>query len=218
MNTGFLGPAVATVLTACGIETAKERLSRLALKLQQYLPLAVLKHNNMTPFLFRISICCNSTYRLRYWNSLLNSLYVNNNPVATVLTACGIETHCMMDAIIKHFVLQQYLPLAVLKLVYPIRANIPAILLQQYLPLAVLKHALGSSKRILNLSPVATVLTACGIETADMIFNISFVDRCNSTYRLRYWNAFLISIFIISFFNSCNSTYRLRYWNYFLVV
>ena len=46
MNTGFLGPAVATVLTACGIETrifySKEYGSR---KLQQYLPLAVLKRS-----------------------------------------------------------------------------------------------------------------------------------------------------------------------------
>ena len=43
MNTGFLGPAVATVLTACGIET-----------------------NTCTPiFTFDVTRC-NSTYRLRY--------------------------------------------------------------------------------------------------------------------------------------------------------
>ena len=46
MNTGFVRPAVATVLTACGIETSiiwsGSSLKRL-LKLQQYLPLAVLK-------------------------------------------------------------------------------------------------------------------------------------------------------------------------------
>ena len=45
MNTGFLGPAVATVLTACGIETSysllKEKINPALL--QQYLPLAVLK-------------------------------------------------------------------------------------------------------------------------------------------------------------------------------
>ena len=68
MNTGFLGPAVATVLTACGIETQftsnlvtalvnvatvltacgietlPSFLSWELQKLQQYLPLAVLKH------------------------------------------------------------------------------------------------------------------------------------------------------------------------------
>ena len=43
MNTGFLGPAVATVLTACGIET--------------YLATAEAS---------KPPISCNSTYRLRY--------------------------------------------------------------------------------------------------------------------------------------------------------
>ena len=33
MNTGFLGPAVATVLTACGIETPYNRLHRCTLHL-----------------------------------------------------------------------------------------------------------------------------------------------------------------------------------------
>ena len=44
MNTGFLGPAVATVLTVYGIETffiIKESL--IFTKLQQYLPFTVLK-------------------------------------------------------------------------------------------------------------------------------------------------------------------------------
>ena len=44
MNTGFLGPAVATVLTACGIETGWDDDYEFPhIKLQQYLPLAVLK-------------------------------------------------------------------------------------------------------------------------------------------------------------------------------
>ena len=43
MNTGFLGPAVATVLTACGIETYK--------------------HQHI---MGQIHTRCNSTYRLRY--------------------------------------------------------------------------------------------------------------------------------------------------------
>ena len=45
MNTGFLGPAVATVLTACGIETTDEYEMVVGNQgtLQQYLPLAVLK-------------------------------------------------------------------------------------------------------------------------------------------------------------------------------
>ena len=86
--------------------------------LQQCLPLAVLK-----PF-----------YRLL--------LALQRRKVATVLTACGIET--FMKTASLQFVattLQQCLPLAVLKLLYEI------------------KNVEG------KLPSVATVLTACGIET-----------------------------------------------------
>ena len=61
--------------------------------------------------------------------------------VATVLTACGIETRDRPQDLVD-LMLQQYLPLAVLKLTF--RCNIIFILmdtkLQQYLPLAVLKQ------------------------------------------------------------------------------
>ena len=44
MNTGFLGPAVATVLTVYGIETKNTDAKDAAkVKLQQYLPFTVLK-------------------------------------------------------------------------------------------------------------------------------------------------------------------------------
>ena len=45
MNTGFLGSAVATVLTVYGIETEQlsHRLSTEMVMLQQYLPFTVLK-------------------------------------------------------------------------------------------------------------------------------------------------------------------------------
>ena len=91
MNTGFLGPAVATVLTACGIETSQyiERNVSITFGLQQYLPLAVLKPINcslgyITNWLQQYLplavlkpqdiqlivtegiVSCNSTYRLRY--------------------------------------------------------------------------------------------------------------------------------------------------------
>ena len=46
MNTGFLGPAVATVLTVYGIETDWPLIRReILLELQQYLPFTVLKHS-----------------------------------------------------------------------------------------------------------------------------------------------------------------------------
>ena len=66
MNTGFVRPAVATVLTACGIETLlQSHLQRDIHTLQQYLPLAVLKPYHTAP-LERAQLRCNSTYRLRY--------------------------------------------------------------------------------------------------------------------------------------------------------
>ena len=56
MNSGFLGPAIATVLTACGIETNTELAGNMVdiSSLQQYLPLAVLKHPYMFGFKSRV--------------------------------------------------------------------------------------------------------------------------------------------------------------------
>ena len=62
--------------------------------------------------------------------------------VATVLTACGIETYRQSKTI-------------------PYRRCLP---LQQYLPLAVLKRIIQDANKDSNVK-VATVLTACGIET-----------------------------------------------------
>ena len=134
---------------------------------------------------------CNSTYRLRYWN-ICSSMNIPTTDmrVATVLTACGIETfilRIMQIAIIivscnstyrlrywntRAFslidtvtALQQYLPLAVLKLAL-VSTSIQTLLLplQQYLPLAVLKRKIYFYQSY-TLWHVATVLTACGIET-----------------------------------------------------
>ena len=117
INTGFLDTAVATALTACGIETAWVRghsRSHIML-LQQHLPLAVLKQS------------------------------------ITVFLAQAGNT------------LQQHLPLAVLKLGYPWTIWYFVMLLQQHLPLAVLKQTFSRHKRFFIY--VATALTACGIET-----------------------------------------------------
>ena len=76
MNTGFLGPAVATVLTVYGIETKPIKAGGNWLKgLQQYLPFTVLKH-----------------YKLH----LPKCYYA----VATVLTVYGIETETIMRLIV----------------------------------------------------------------------------------------------------------------------
>ena len=84
---------VATVLTACGIETCKYLwyVYCTLQALQQCLPLAVLK---LQEILFVKSM---------------------NVIVATVLTACGIETHPSGRQGSSANLLQQCLPLAVLK-------------------------------------------------------------------------------------------------------
>ena len=110
-------------------------------RLQQYLPFTVLKlitncYNK--PEL----ICCNSTYRLRYWNgisrwynvaeclaelqqylpftvlklSLRHIQILWPYLVATVLTVYGIETSCIFNFRDNNSIqLQQYLPFTVLK-------------------------------------------------------------------------------------------------------
>ena len=84
-----------TVLTACGIET--------------------LQTTQHTYWVF--APCCNSTYRLRYWNHKSSNKKRKRKVqlVATVPTACGIETKVKVRNA-SNFKLQQCLPLAVLKL------------------------------------------------------------------------------------------------------
>ena len=91
INTGFLDPAVATVLTACGIETIHEGADVEAI---QEVATVLTACGIETGY----SITAHTDVR-----------------VATVLTACGIETYSVLthDALLNR--LQQYLPLAVLK-------------------------------------------------------------------------------------------------------
>ena len=164
VNTGFLDPAVATALTACGIETISllKRVVMFIYMLQQRLPLAVLKQ----------------AYAL--------ALTIFDCHVATALTACGIETLLRQAGDTKHYVLlQQRLPLAVLKPSYLLYCEMSSDMLQQRLPLAVLK-LIAISRAEALLQVVATALTACGIETSYVGQGCNAVARCNSAYRLRY--------------------------------
>ena len=166
MNTGFLGPAVATVLTACGIETIEFLFEiSFCFSVATVLTACGIETVHDRIWILNCLLSCNSTYRLRYWNDIIPP-----KPIFKILR------------------LQQYLPLAVLKLVplvdlllyrkccnstYRLRywnstrltsLNIFATL-QQYLPLAVLKHTISDVTRTWTVLKVATVLTACGIET-----------------------------------------------------
>ena len=99
-------------------------------------------------------------------------LFANLFQVATVLTACGIETEdeCCTDIVKAMYELQQYLPLAVLKPGQPVTVETNSSL-QQYLPLAVLKQPPAEQTNEHYYCHVATVLTACGIETLLMLFS-----------------------------------------------
>ena len=70
---------VATALTACGIETVRLHLLQIRShhRLQRRLLLAVLKPGNITLYHRKVIHSCNSTYRLRYWNTLANFFWVD---------------------------------------------------------------------------------------------------------------------------------------------
>ena len=134
---------------------------------------------------------CNSTYRLRYWNIAPLWLWTAIFIVATVPTACGIETH------VHHWYQLRQLT-SCCNSTYRLR----------YWNSMIWPIILGA------IIKVATVPTACGIETIQLRYlwyHLRLI-RCNSTYRLRYWNILPLAL-NIPVSTSCNSTYRLRYWN-----
>ena len=157
---------------------------------------------------------CNSAYRLRYWNNLMPCMGLYQEyQVATVLTACGIETIVLnvltsnLSSSCNSAYRLRYWNLLLLQLI-SFRQNE----LQQCLPLAVLKQI--SYSHYFTSFIVATVLTACGIETCRCNLARSLRVSCNSAYRLRYWNVGIGTDTFPSIAFSCNSAYRLRYWNW----
>ena len=115
---------VATVLTVYGIETEYTKVE-----------------NGK-----KVTVSCNSTYRLRYWNFHNMQLVRTwlHWCVATVLTVYGIETLVVESEWDDNLMLQQYLPFTVLKLDNIHLVMVWSLLqLQQYLPFTVLKLAIN---------------------------------------------------------------------------
>ena len=92
MNTGFLGSAVATVLTVYGIETTslKDKVI-LDFLLQQYLPFTVLKPNKDSTLFLTLALQQYLPFTVLKLNKI--NLKMSSCTVATVLTVYGIETY-----------------------------------------------------------------------------------------------------------------------------
>ena len=112
---------VATVLTACGIETSCHGAKyghTLSKMLQQCLPLAVLKLDNRAEFVVVLLHSCNSAYRLRYWNAI----YINRDwwYVSSCNSAYRLRywNETLPVEVVSFIKLQQCLPLAVLKQIH----------------------------------------------------------------------------------------------------
>ena len=114
MNTGFLGSAVATVLTACGIETIVWVTLVKIWVVATVLTACGIETENKR--ISQIDIMAVATVLtacgIETFNELNCSSYLS---VATVLTACGIETMLILNYRYISNTLQQCLPLAVLK-------------------------------------------------------------------------------------------------------
>ena len=91
----FLQGLVATVLTVYGIETFTISLTTFHLRnVATVLTVYGIETRRYVRKDSRQLPCCNSTYRLRYWNqSLLLMPFSPVTEVATVLTVYGIETY-----------------------------------------------------------------------------------------------------------------------------
>ena len=85
---------VATAPTVYGIETAisSSFTTPYLSVLQQHLPFTVLNLLAFVPEVCHMAAGCNSTYRLRYWNSIGDILQIFGVYVATAPTVYGIET------------------------------------------------------------------------------------------------------------------------------
>ena len=89
--------------------------------------------------------------------------------VATVLTACGIETIANSPTAINFFSCNSTYRLRYWNAVIIYSSPSNSCVLQQYLPLAVLKRNCSILNNTVLISTVATVLTACGIETQTLL-------------------------------------------------
>ena len=198
---------VATVSTACGIETVRQ----------------ITQHKCW-------AFGCNSTYRLRYWNRLFLTNKSNAKIIAIVPTVYGMRRRVRGSRGAKRrWGPHSSSPWSEGRENRGDKATVLTVYGIETLETFWRIHY--------QCIWVATVLTACGIETCGMFYLTCHDDHvatylplavlklkrhlldllihyfsCNSTYCLWYWNP-LKPLYFAFLPLSCNSTYRLRYWN-----
>ena len=133
--------------------------------------------------------CCNSAYRLRYWNIKIN-------------TCILFSTRCNSAYRLRYWNLQSY-PLGYYS----------SIRLQQCLPFTVLKLTEYWSYTINNSICCNSAYRLRYWNSRAIHRTQRYEFCCNSAYRLRYWNSLWIQRNCWPQVNRCNSAYRLRYWN-----
>ena len=118
INTGFLESAVATALTACGIETNPKLLFRLIVpcKVATALTACGIETTHRTTGKFTVKDLLQQHLPLAVLKRISSASVESIGVVATALTACGIETEALEKTPLAAYNwLQQHLPLAVLK-------------------------------------------------------------------------------------------------------
>ena len=161
--------------------------------------------------------CCrNSTYRLRYWNSLERCCRNSSRASQQYLpfTVLKLNVDCLYSCFLSWS--QQYLPFTVLKLDFRIICWNPFDdLSQQYLPFTVLKRFLWHWICQFRQSQQYLPFTVLKLALIDLATEPSIKTSRNSTYRLRYWNLLQLKHSKVTSCLSRNSTYCLRYWNFY---
>ena len=113
---------------------------------------------------------CNSTYRLRYWNYIGAPVVIADKRFKNEKDRVNVPTACGM----RRRVLAE-------------KGSDDEV-----------RTSLVPDWRE-NEKAGVNVLTACGIETSWLhLQSLLVLNRCNSTYRLRYWNAFAYIFLSIS--------------------
>ena len=183
--------------------------------------------------------CCNSTYRLRYWNFIDRYCYLISwmDKVATVLTVYGIETVTYtsspegLPSCNSTYRLRYWNSCRTGRSVYKftgcnstyrlrywnLRSNFRFYTYHVMVATVLTVYGIETPSIFADsrtaIASVATVLTVYGIETIMTMIWLTIHISCNSTYRLRYWNLLQYSHLRLNSDACCNSTYRLRYWN-----